>query len=66
MEVVGMRGPPLHENKGNVGHGAIINEVLEGVRPEEHADSSQQFETDADCNKDGAGQEVEKESVFWG
>lgn len=58
-----MRGPPLYENKGYIGHCAVIDEVLEGVRPEEHADSPQQFEADADGNKDGAGQEVEEKSV---
>ena len=58
MDIESLLWSFLHEKYGNIGDIAIIHEVLEWVRPLEHAYSSQNFEYYADYQEYSGTQEV--------
>lgn len=59
MQVVGLRSSSFHEEKRDVGNGAVICEILEGIGPEKDTDPSEYLEDKTNCKKDSTGQEVE-------
>lgn len=58
MQVVGLRGSPLNEEEGNVGDSAVIGEVFEGVRPDEHTESAEDLEDQTYSQEHSTGEEV--------
>ena len=58
-----MRSSPFDKDKGNVCNCAVVHEILEGIRPEKHAESSQKLSEDSNCEEDGRSKEIQVNSI---
>ena len=64
MEVVRMRASPFYKVKRYISDSAVVSEVFEGVRPEQHAQSPKYLKDEANREQNSATEKIEIYSIF--